>query len=152
MARQELYQREGVMAKNFKIMTDGKATKEKEFTEEIAGTLGAYATANQYSVGTLMAQLKQKNLLINKLEAKVATAEANVRDEVNMSLKEARIVDLREIEKLKFDLEQVRQSAKTSQTQVSQQGQQIIELQSKLEVAEKQVVDIKVFRSQFAEI
>jgi hypothetical protein len=58
MVRQELYQREGVVAKKFKIMTDGKAVKEEEFTDEIAGTLGAYATANQYSVGTLKAQLK----------------------------------------------------------------------------------------------
>jgi hypothetical protein len=46
----------------------------------------------------------------------------------------------------------VRQSAQISQTQVSQQGQQIIELQSKLDVAENQVLDIKMFRSQAAEI
>jgi hypothetical protein len=112
MVRQGLYQREGVMAKKFKIMTDGKAAKEEEFTDEIAGTLGAYATTNQYSVGTLKAQLKRKNLLINKLEAKVATAEANVRDEVRKSLEQARIADLQEIEKLRSDLEQVRQSRK----------------------------------------
>jgi hypothetical protein len=37
----------------------------------------------------LTAQLKRKNLLISKLEAKVATAEENVRDEVSMSLEEA---------------------------------------------------------------
>jgi chromosome segregation ATPase len=86
------------------------------------------------------------------LEAKVATAEANVRDEVSKSLEEARIADLHEIEKLRSDLEQVRQSAQISQTQVSQQGQQIIELQSKLDVAENQVLDIKVFRSQATEI
>jgi hypothetical protein len=58
MVRQGLYQREGVMAKNFKIMTEGKAAKEEEFADEIAGTLGDYATTNQYSVGTLKAQLK----------------------------------------------------------------------------------------------
>jgi hypothetical protein len=46
------------MAKKFKIMTDGKAMKEEEFADEIAGTLGAYATYNQYSVGNLKAQLK----------------------------------------------------------------------------------------------
>jgi hypothetical protein len=56
--RQELYQKEGVMAKKYKIMTDRKAAKDEEFTEEIAGTLGAYATTNQYSVATLKAQLK----------------------------------------------------------------------------------------------
>jgi hypothetical protein len=31
MVRQELYQKEGVMAKKFKIMIDGKAVKEEEF-------------------------------------------------------------------------------------------------------------------------
>jgi hypothetical protein len=86
------------------------------------------------------------------LEAKVATAEENARDEVRKSLEQARIADLQEIEKLRSDLEQVRQSAQISQTQVSQQGQQIIELQSKLDVAENQVLDIKMFRSQAAEI
>jgi hypothetical protein len=58
MVRKELYQREGVVAKRFKIMTDGMVVKEEEFTYEKVGTLGAYATANQYSVGTLKAQLK----------------------------------------------------------------------------------------------
>jgi hypothetical protein len=53
-----LYQREGVMAKKFKIMIDGKAAKVEEFTDEIAGKLGAYATTNKHSVGTLKAQLK----------------------------------------------------------------------------------------------
>jgi len=85
------------MAKKFKIMIDGKAAKEEEFTNEIAWTLGAYATTNQYSVETLKAQLKWKNLLISKLEAKVATAEANVRDEVSKILEQAQIADLQEI-------------------------------------------------------
>jgi hypothetical protein len=58
MVRQGFYQKEGVVAKKFKIMIDGKAAKEEKFAEEIAGMLGAYATANQYSVGTLTAQLK----------------------------------------------------------------------------------------------
>jgi hypothetical protein len=43
--------------------------------------------------------------MISKLEAKVATAKENVRDEVSRSLEEARIVDLHEIEKLRSDLE-----------------------------------------------
>jgi hypothetical protein len=82
----------------------------------------------------------------------VATVEVNVKNKVNMSLEESRKTDLCEIEKLRTDLEQVRQSPQTSQTEISQRGQHIIELQSKLEVAEKQVVDIKVFRSQSVEI
>jgi hypothetical protein len=86
------------------------------------------------------------------LEAKVATVEANVKDEVSKSLEEAQTTDLREIEKLRSNLEQVHQSTQMSQTQVSQQGKKIIELQSKLDVVETEVVDIKVFRSQAAKI
>jgi hypothetical protein len=55
MVKKELYQREGIVTKKFKITIDGKAVKEEEFAEEIVGTLGAYAMANQYSVGTLKA-------------------------------------------------------------------------------------------------
>ena len=46
----------------------------------------------------------------------------------------------------------MRQSAQIIQTQVSQQGQQIIELQSKLDVSKNQVLDIKMFISQAIEI
>ena len=85
-------------------MTDGRAAKEETFAEEIANMLGAYAIANQYSIETLTAQLKWKKLLISKLEAKVTTAEENVREEVSRNLEEARTTDLHEIEKLRSDL------------------------------------------------
>jgi vacuolar-type H+-ATPase subunit C/Vma6 len=93
MVKQETYQRAGVVAKKYKILTDGEALEEEEFTDEVAGTLGAYATTNQYSVGALKAWLKQKNLLINKLEAWVAMAEENARDEANKGFEQARVTD-----------------------------------------------------------
>jgi hypothetical protein len=40
------------------VLTDGKDKKKEEFATEIAGTLGAYATTNQFSVGVLKNQLK----------------------------------------------------------------------------------------------
>jgi hypothetical protein len=135
------------VAKRFKILTKGKAVEEEEFTNEIEGTLGAYATTNQYSVGTLKAQLKRKNLLIGKLEAKVATTEENSRNEMRKSLEQARIVNLQEIKKLRSNLEQVRQSTQISQMQVSQREQQIIQLQSKLDVVRKPGFRHKVFSS-----
>jgi len=46
------------VAKKAKVVTDGKVVKEEEFAEEITRTIGAYATANQYSVGTLKVKLK----------------------------------------------------------------------------------------------
>jgi len=35
--------------------------KKEEFATQMAGMLGAFATANQYSVKSLKEQLKQKN-------------------------------------------------------------------------------------------
>jgi hypothetical protein len=114
--------------------------------------LGAFATANQYSVGSLKEQLKRKNRLISKLEAKLATTEANARDQVNTGLEQARAADQKEIEQLRSDLEQIHQSAQTSQAQVSQQEELIRQLQVKLNSAESQVIDIGIFQSQAIEI
>ena len=58
VVRQELYQEAGIISKKYKILTDGKDMNKFEFATQIAGTLGAFATVNQYSVGTLKDQLK----------------------------------------------------------------------------------------------
>jgi hypothetical protein len=58
VVRQELYQEVGIVSKKYKILTDGKDMKKVEFATQIAGPLGAFATTNQYSVGTLKDQLK----------------------------------------------------------------------------------------------
>jgi hypothetical protein len=60
VVRQELYQEAGTVSKKFKILTDGRNMKKEEFVTQIAGTLGAFTTTNQYSVGTLKYQLKKK--------------------------------------------------------------------------------------------
>jgi hypothetical protein len=44
--------------------------------------------------------------LIKTLEAKLATTEATATDQANTSLEQARVVDQKEIERLKADLEQ----------------------------------------------
>jgi hypothetical protein len=80
VVKREFYQEEGSTAKKFKVLTDGKDKKKEEFATEIAGTLGAYATTNQFSVGVLKNQLKRKNRLIKTLEAKLATAEEAAKD------------------------------------------------------------------------
>ena len=80
MVKKEFYQEEGSTAKKFKVLTNGKDMKKEEFMTEIAGTLGAYATTNQFSVGVLKYQLKQKNRLIKTLEAKLATTEEAAKD------------------------------------------------------------------------
>ena len=53
VVRQELYQEAGTVSEKFKIITDGRTMNKEEFATQIAGTLGAFATAKQYLVGTL---------------------------------------------------------------------------------------------------
>jgi hypothetical protein len=64
VVKREFYQEEGSTTKKFKVLTDGKDKKKEEFATEIAGTLGAYATTNQFSVGgfekSAEARTKQK--------------------------------------------------------------------------------------------
>jgi len=104
--KQEIYWEASIIAKKFKILANGKAMKKEEFATQIAGMLGAFASTNQYSVGSLKEQLKQKNCLISKLEAKLATIEENARDQVNKGLEQARAADQKIIEQLRSDLEQ----------------------------------------------
>ena len=121
VVKREFYQEEGSTANNFKVLADGKDKKKEEFATEIAGTLGEYATTNQFSVGVLKNQLKRKNRLIKTLEAKLATAEEVVKDQVNTWIEQARMADKKEIELLKAKLEQAELVAQTSQIQVGQQ-------------------------------
>jgi hypothetical protein len=73
----ETHHQAGTVAKKFKILTDDKDLEEEEFTDEIAGMLGAYATTNQYSVGTLRSRLKHKDRLISELQSRLSESETN---------------------------------------------------------------------------
>jgi hypothetical protein len=128
VVKREFYQEEGSTAKKFKVLTDGKDKKKEEFATEIAGTLGAYATTNQFSVGVLKNQLKRKNCLIKTLEARLATAEEVAQDQASTGIEQARMADKKEIELLKAKLEQAELVAQTSQIQVGQQKDLIEQL------------------------
>jgi hypothetical protein len=152
VVKREFYQEEGSTAKNFKVLTNGKDKNKEEFATEIAGTLGAYATTNQFSVGVLKNQLKRKNRLMKTLEAKLATAEEVAKDQESARIEQARMVDKKEIELLKAKLKQAELVAQTSQIQVGQQKDLIEQLQVRLEFVESQVINIGIFQSQAMEI
>jgi hypothetical protein len=119
VVRQELYQEAGTVSKKFKILTNGRNMKKEEFAMQIAGTLGAFTTMNQYSIRTLKDQLKRKHRLIKTLEAKLATTEATAKDQASATLEKARIENQKEIKRLKVDLEQTQLKVQTSQTHIS---------------------------------
>jgi hypothetical protein len=133
-------------------MTDGKDKKNEQFAIEIAGTLGAYASANQFSVEILKNQLKRKNRLIRTLEARLATAAENAKGQASTKIEQARLADKNEIEVLKAKLEQAQLVVRDGRTQASQQRSLIEQLHARVEMAESRMVDIGIFKSQAIEI
>jgi hypothetical protein len=81
VVKREFYLEGESTVKKYKVMTDGKEKNNEQFTPEIAGTLGAYATMNQFSVRVLKNQLKRKNRLIKTLEARLATTAEAAKDQ-----------------------------------------------------------------------
>jgi hypothetical protein len=106
VVKREFYQEGESTAKKYKVITDGKDKKNEQFTTKIAGTVGAYASANQFSVGLFKNQLKRKNRLIRNLEARLAGATEIAKDQVSVRIEQARLANKNEIEMLKTKLEQ----------------------------------------------
>jgi hypothetical protein len=104
VVKREFYQEGDSTTKKYKVITDGKDKKNEQFTTKIAGTLGEYATMNQFSVGVLKNQLKQKNHLIKTLEDRLATTTETAKDQVSVGIEPARLADKNEIELLKTKL------------------------------------------------
>jgi len=52
-----MHPRGDMMIKKHKIIVDGKKLEEGQFATEIAGTMGALASANLYSVGNMRTML-----------------------------------------------------------------------------------------------
>ena len=106
VVNREFYQEGELIAKKYKVLIDGKDKKNEQFMTEIVGKLGAYATANQFSVGVLKNQLKRKNCLIKTLEARLATTAEATKDQASVEIEQAKLVDKNEIDLLKTKLEQ----------------------------------------------
>jgi predicted nucleic acid-binding Zn-ribbon protein len=140
VVKREFYQEGESTAKRFKIMTDGMNRRKDEFATEIAGTLGAYATANQFSVEGLKRQLKTKNRLIKTLEARVTSAEENARSQVSGEIELARLGDKQEIQALKAKLEQANSTIRDGRLQSGQLRDTITRLQAQLEVTESRAI------------
>jgi hypothetical protein len=49
------------------MIFDGKGLEDSELTREMTGSLGAFATTNQWSVENLVEKLKQRYLLVRQL-------------------------------------------------------------------------------------
>jgi hypothetical protein len=57
IVKRESHQKDRVITKRKRMLYDGNDRDDTEFTKEVAGSLGAFATANQWSVDNLVEQL-----------------------------------------------------------------------------------------------
>jgi hypothetical protein len=76
--KQEMHLREGTMVKKHRVLIDGKNLEEEDFTTEVAGSMGALATANLFSVDSLKTRLKKKNQMIAQLQDQIRHTENNI--------------------------------------------------------------------------
>jgi hypothetical protein len=152
VVKREFYQEGESTAKRFKVMTDGRNKKRDEFATEIAGTLGAYATANQVSVAALKNQLKAKNRLIKTLEARIASAAEDAKTQASGAIELAQLADRKEIEVLKTKLEKANSVIRDSRDQFGHQRDTIAQLRAQLEVTESKVIDVEIVKSRAIDI
>jgi hypothetical protein len=99
--KQEMHQREGTMVKKHRVLIDGQNLEEEDFTTEVAGSMGALATTNLFTVDNMKTRLKQSNHMIAQLQSQLKNTEKNIREEINKGLEQARVVDKQEIQLLK---------------------------------------------------
>jgi hypothetical protein len=83
VVKKEMHQREGATVKKHRVLLDGHNLEDEDFATEAAGSLGAFATANLFSVNYLRERLKQRNQMTSQLQNQLRNAEKNVREEVN---------------------------------------------------------------------
>jgi hypothetical protein len=152
VVKREFYQEGESTPKKYKIVIDGKDKKNDQFATEIERTLGEYASENQFSVRLLKNQLKRKNRLIRTLEARLATTTETAKDQVSVGIEQARLADKNEIELLKTKLEQAQLVVRDGRMQAIQQRYLIEQLQARVEIAKNRMINIRMFKSQVIEI
>jgi hypothetical protein len=77
----------------------------------MAGSLGAFATANQWSVENMVEQLKQRNLLVGQLQDQIMTMEHDVKNKMNKYFEQFIAYDRHQIQQLQSNLEEVHRNS-----------------------------------------
>jgi hypothetical protein len=144
--KQEIHKKEGNMVKNHKFLIDGQNLEEEDFSIEIAGSMGAMATTNFFTMGNMKTKIKKSNNMIAQLQDQLKNVEENIEEEVSKSLEQTRATERLEIQLLKTSLDEMNQNIQASQVQVAQQKEHAGQLQASLNLMEGQVIDLKLCR------
>jgi len=90
--KREFHQKDGAVIKRQILVYDGKEQYGPEFAKEVAGSLGYFATANQWSVDNLTEQLQQKCRLVEKLKNGIYSTEQTVIRRMNPDIERIRVI------------------------------------------------------------
>jgi hypothetical protein len=150
--KQELHPVGERTVKKHKIIIDGKKLNEGEFATELAGTMGAIASANMYSVGNLITMIEQKDREITQLQDRLKESEKMIGWGIQKGLEQARLKDIQDIQKLNENLTEAKQMIQITQEQVQKLGNENKSLQDKIISITNQVIEIDQFKTKASEI
>jgi methionine aminopeptidase len=123
-----------------------------EFAKGVADSLGAFATANQWSVDNLTKQLQQKSLQLEHLQNEMQRVEITFRSRMNFDTEQIRLGYQQQMKQLQEKLEVSVQNLQSSNSMISQQNSLIEQLQTQIVVLENTKIDHVAFKMQASEI
>jgi DNA anti-recombination protein RmuC len=125
IVKRESHQKDGVITKRQRMLYDGNDRDDSEFAKEVAGSLGAFATANQWSVENLAEQLRHKILLVGQLQDQILTMEQTVRNKMSQDFEQIRAHDRHQIQQLQANLEELHRNSQANKGLVTQRDELI---------------------------
>jgi hypothetical protein len=139
----ETHQKDGAIVKRQRMFYDGQGLDDTDFAREMVGSLGVFATTNQCSVENLVEQLKQRNMLVRKLQDQMITMEKEVRNQMNKDLEQVRVSDRHQIQQLKTNLDELYQNSQANRELSTHQEDLIKKIQAKIDFSEVTTVEMK---------
>jgi hypothetical protein len=125
---------------------------DSEFAKEVVVSLGAFATANQWSMKNLAKKLRQKILLVGQLQDQILALEQTIRNKKSQDFEKIKAHDRHQIQQLQTNLEELHRNSQENQGLITQHDEFIRQLQARLKVTEGVSIDIPTFQIQALEI
>jgi hypothetical protein len=125
IVKQETQQKDGVVTKRKRMLYDGNNRDDLEFMKEVAGSLGVFATTNQWSVENLAEKLRQKILLVGQLQHQKLTMEQTVKNTMSRDFKQIRAYDQNQIQQLRANLDEIHRNSQVDKGLITQRDELI---------------------------
>jgi hypothetical protein len=134
IVKRETHQRDDATVKRHRVLYDGHGLDDIDFALEMTGSLGAFSTTNQCSVGNLAEQLKQRDLLVRQLQNQIKTVELNVINKMNWDFDQIIAYERHQIQQLQANIEEFQKNSQANKELVTQQKEMIKQLQTKIDL------------------